>query len=107
MDSHISKVIKTKETSYRKNLIFEKYSQSNFSPLAFENNITQVAAVIHDALPKPFSQVFHHYVGHLWRNGSKFFTKSVLKWFEGLRLMFVKIAGGQIGRARGTPDIAS
>ena len=85
-------------------------------PLDFENNITQVAAVIRDALPKPFSKVFHHSVGHLWGNGGNFLTNSVLKCFEGLRPMFInlglevsaqeKIAGVQIERARGPPDIA-
>ena len=71
MDSHISKGNKkTNETSYRKKLyIFVKYLQSSFIPLGFENNITQVVAVIRDALLKPFSKVFHHYVGHLWGNG--------------------------------------
>jgi len=86
-------------------------------PLDFENNITEVAAVIRDALPKPFSKVFHHYVGHLWGNGGNFLKNSVLMCFEGLRPMFIniglevspqeKIAGGQIGRTRGPLDIAS
>ena len=76
-----------------------------------------MAAVIRDALPKPFSKVFHHYVGYLWANGGNFLANSVLKCFEGFRPMFIilglevspqeKIAGGQIGRARGPPDIAS
>ena len=119
MDSHISKGNKkrTKQVTEKNLYIFEKHLQSSFSPLGFENNITQVAAVIRDALPKPFSKVFHHYVGHLWGNGGNFLTNSVLKCFEGLRPMFInlglevspqeKIAGGQIGRARGPPDIAS
>ena len=74
MGSHISKGNKkTNETSYREKLyIFKHYLQSSFSPLGFENIITQVAAVIHDELPKPFSKVFHHYVGHLWGNGGNF-----------------------------------
>jgi len=38
--------------------------------LGFENNITQVAAFIRDAKPKPFSKVFHHFVGHFWGNGA-------------------------------------
>jgi len=97
--------------------IFEKYLQSSFSPLGSENNITQLAAVIRYALPKPFSKVFHHYVGHLWGNGGNFLTNSFLKCLEGFRPMFInlglevslqeKIAGGQIGLARGSPDIAS
>jgi len=41
-----------------------------------------VAAVIRDELPEPFSKVFHHYVGHLWRNGGNFLTNSVLKCFD-------------------------
>ena len=78
--------------------------------------MTQVVAVVRDALPKLFSKVFHHYVGHLWGKGGNFLTNSILKGFEGLRPMFInlglevspqeKIAGGQIGRARGPPDIA-
>ena len=71
--------------------IFEKYLQSSFSPLGFENNIIKVAAVIRDALPKPFSKVFHHYVGHLWGNGGNFLMNSVLKCFEGLRPMFINL----------------
>ena len=60
------RVIKTNETSYRKKLyIFEKYLQSSFFPLGFESNITQVAAVIRDALPKPFSKVYI-YTGIYW-----------------------------------------
>jgi len=76
-----------------------------------------MAAVIRDELPKPFSKVFHHYVCHLWGNGGKFLTNSILKCFEGLRPMFInlglevspqeKISGGQIVWARGPPDIAS
>ena len=109
MDSHISKGNKkrTKQVTGKKLYIFEKYLQSIFSSLGFENNITQVAAVIRDALPKPFSKVFDHYVGHLWGNGGNFLTNNVLKCFEGLRPMFInlgrevspqlKIAGGQIG----------
>ena len=71
MDSHISKGNKKrmKQVTEKKLYIFEKYLQSNFIPLGFESNITQVVAVIRDALPKPFSKVFHHYAGHLWRNG--------------------------------------
>ena len=95
------------ETSYRKKLyIIVKYLQSSFIPLGFENNITQVLAVICDALPKLFSEVFHHYVGHLWENGGSFLTNRVLKCFEGLRPIFInlslevspqeKIVGGQI-----------
>ena len=118
MDSHISKGNK-KQTKQviEKSFIFSKSTYNLvFSPLGFENNITQVAAVIRDALPKPFSKVFHHYVGHLWGNGGNFLTNSVLKCFEGLRPMCInlglevspqeKIAGGQIGRACGLPDIA-
>ena len=109
MDSHISKSNKkrTKQVTEKKLYIFEKYLQSSFFPLGFKNNITQVAAVIRDALPKPFSKVFHHYVGHLWGNGGNFLMNSVLKCFEGLRPMFInlglevspqeKTAGGQIG----------
>jgi len=96
------------KTTYSKKIyIFEKYLQSKFFPLSFENNITQVAAVIRDALPKPFSKIFHHCVGHLWGNGGNFLTNSILKCFEVLRPMFInlglevsppeKIAGGQIG----------
>ena len=96
------------KTTYSKKIyIFEKYLQSKFFPLSFENNITQMAAVIHDALPKPFSKVFHRSVGHLWGNGGNFLTNSVLKCYEGLRPMFInlglevspqeKITGGQIG----------
>jgi len=119
MDSHISKGNKkrTKQVTEKKLYIFEKHLQYSFSPLGFENNITQVAAVIRDALPKPFSTVFQHYVGHLWGNGGNFLTNSVLKCSEGLRSMFInlgleispqeKIARGQIGRARGPPDITS
>jgi len=91
--------------------------QSSFFPLGFENNITQVAAVIRDELSKPFSKVYHHYVGHLWGNAGNFLTDSVLKCFEGLRPMLLnlgpevspqeKIAGYQIGRARGPTVIAS
>jgi len=73
MDSHISKGNKKrmKEVT-EKSFIFSKSTSTYnlvFSPLGFENNITQVAAVIRDALPKPLSKVFHHYVGHLgeWR----------------------------------------
>ena len=119
MDSHISKGNKkrTKQVT-EKSFIFSKSTYNLvFFPLGFENNITQVAAVIRDALPKPFSKVFHHYVGHLWGNDGNVLTNTVLKCFEGLRPMFInlslevstqkKIAGGQIGRARGPPDIAS
>ena len=68
-----------------KSFIFSKSTYNLlFSPLGFENNITQVAAVIRDALPKPFSKVFHRYVGHLWANGGNFLTNSVLKCFEGV-----------------------
>jgi len=102
----------------KKSFIFSKSTYDLvFSPLGFENNITQVAAIIRDALPKPFCKVFRHSVGHLWGNGGNFLTNSVLKCFEGLRPMFVnlvlevspqeKIAAGQIWRARGPPDIAS
>jgi len=76
-----------------------------------------MAAVIRDKLSKPFSKVFHHYVGHLWGNDGNLLKNSVPKCFEGLRPMFInlglevspqgKIAGGQIGRARGTSDISS
>ena len=86
------------------------YNLVFFSPLGFKNNVTQVAVVIRDALPKPFSKVFHHYVGHLWGNGGNFLTNSVLKCFEGLRPIFInlglevspqeKITGGQIRWAR-------
>jgi len=62
-----------------------------FSPIGFENNITRVAAVIRDALPKPFSKVFHHYVGHPWANGGNFLANIVLKCFEGLRSMFINL----------------
>jgi len=67
------------------------YNLVFFSPLGFKNNVTQVAVVIRDALPKPFSKVFHHYVGHLWGNGGNFLTNSVLKCFEGLRPMFINL----------------
>jgi len=119
MDSHISKGNKKRmKQVIEKRFIFLKSTYNLvFSPLGFENNITQVAAVIRDALPKPFSKVFHHYVGHRWGNGSNFLTSSILKCFEGLRPMFInlglevspqeEIAGGQIGRVRGPPDIAS
>ena len=83
MDSHISKGNKkrTKQVT-EKSFIFSKSTYNLvFSPLGFENNITQVAAVICDALPKLFSKVFHHYVGHLWRNGGNFPMNSVLKCF--------------------------
>ena len=119
MDSHISKGNKKRMKQVaEKSFIFSKGTYDLvFSPLGFENDITQVAAVIRDELPKPFSTVFHHYVGHLWGNGGNFLTNSVLKCFEGLRPMFInldlevspqeKIAWGQIVRARGPPDIAS
>ena len=109
MDSHISKGNKkrTKQVT-EKSFIFSKSTYNLvFFPLGFENNITQVAAVIRDALHKPFSKVFHHYVGHLWGNGGNFLTNSVLKCFEGLRTTFInlclevspqqKIAGSEIG----------
>ena len=108
MDSHISKGNKNRmQQVTEKRFIFSKSTYNLvFFPLGFENNITQVAAIIRDALPKPFSKVFHHYVGHLWGNGGNFFTNSVLKCFEDLRPMFInlglevspqeKIAGGQI-----------
>ena len=109
MDSHISKGNKkrTKQVT-EKSFIFSKSTYNLvFSPLGFENNITEVAAVICDALLKPFSKVFQHYVGHLLGNGGNFLTNSILKCFEGLRPMFInlglevspqeKIAGGQIG----------
>ena len=86
MGSHISKGNKkrTKQVT-EKSFIFSKNTYNLvFSPLGFENNITQVAAVIHDVLPKPFSKVFHHYVGHLRGNGGNFLTNSVLKCFGGL-----------------------
>ena len=68
MDTHISKgnTKRTKQVTEKKLYIFEKYLQYSFSPLGFEINIAQVAAVIRDAQPKPFSKVFRHYVGHLW-----------------------------------------
>jgi len=55
MDSHISKGNKNYRNKLQKKklYIFERYLV--FSPLGFENNITQFAAVIRDALPKPFS----------------------------------------------------
>jgi hypothetical protein len=56
MDSHISKGNKrrTKQVTEKKNFIFSKSTYSLvFPPLGFENYITQVAAVIRDALPKP------------------------------------------------------
>ena len=93
MDSHISKGNKkrTKQVT-EKSLIFSKSTYSLvFFPLGFENNITQVAAVIPDALPKPFFKVFHHYVGHLLGNGGYFLTNSILKCFEGLRPMFINL----------------
>jgi len=62
-----------------------------FSLLDFENNSTKVAAVIRDALPKPFSKVFHHYVRYLWGNGGNFLTNSVFKCFEGLGPMFINL----------------
>jgi len=68
MDSNISKGNKnpTKQVT-KKSFIFSKSTYNLvFSPFGFENNITQVAAVIRDAQPKPFSKVFRHYVGHLW-----------------------------------------
>jgi len=109
MDSNISKGNKkrTKQVT-EKSFIFSKSTYNlDFSPLGFENNITQVAAVIRDALPKPFFKVFHHYVGYLWGNGGNFLTNSVLKYFELLRPMFInlglevspqeKIAEGEMG----------
>ena len=104
MDTHISKGNKkrTKQLTVKRFI----FSKSTYN-LSFENNITQVAAVIRDALPKPFSKIFHHCVGHLWGNGGNFLTNSILKCFEVLRPMFInlglevsppeKIAGGQIG----------
>ena len=108
MDSHISKGNKKRMKQVTENSFIFLKSTYNlaFFPLGFENNITQVAAVIHDALPKLFPKVFHHYVGHLWGNGGNFLMNSILKCFEDLRLMFInlglgvspqeKIAGGQI-----------
>jgi len=119
MDSHISKGNKkrTKQITETSFIFLKRTYNLVFSPLGFENNITLVAAVIRDALPKPFSKVFHHHVGHHWVNGGNFLTSSVLKCFEGLRPMFInlglevcpleKIARGQISRARGPPNIAS
>ena len=80
MDSHISKGNnkRTKQVT-EKSFIFSKSTYNLvFSPLGFENDITQVEAVIRDELQKPFSTVFHHYVGHLWGNGGNFLTNSVL-----------------------------
>ena len=74
MDSHISKGNKKRMKQVtEKSFIFLKstYNLVLF-PLGFENNITEVVAVIRDELPKPFSKVFHHYVGHLWGNGENF-----------------------------------
>ena len=119
MDSHISKDNKKRTRQVtEKSFIFSKSTYNLvFSPLGFENNITQVAAIIRDVLLKPFSKVFHHYVDHLWGNGSNFLMNSVLKCFEGLRPMFMnlglelspreKIAGGQIGLACSPPDTSS
>ena len=116
MDSHISKGNnKRMKQVTEESFIFSKSTYNLvFSALGFENNITQVVAVIRDTLPKPFSKVFHHYVGHLWGNGGNFLANSVLKCFEGLRPMFInlglevspqeKITGGQIGRACGPPE---
>ena len=119
MYSHIWKGNKkrTKQVT-EKSVIFSKSTYNLvFFPLGFENNIPHLAAVIRDALPKRFSKVFHHFVGHLWRSGDNFPTNSLLKCFEGLRPMFIslglevspqeKIASRQIGRARGPPDIVS
>ena len=92
MDSHISKGNKNRmQQVTEKRFIFSKSTYNLvFFPLGFENNITQVAAIIRDALPKPFSRVFHHYVGHLWGNGGNFLTNSVRKCFEGLRPMYYR-----------------
>ena len=58
MDSHISKGNKkrTKQVTEKKSFIFSKstYNLVSTPPLGFENNITQVAVVIRDELPKPF-----------------------------------------------------
>jgi hypothetical protein len=61
MDSHISKGNRKRaKQGTKKSFIFSK-SICNllFFPFGFEN-IIQVAAVIGDALPKPFCKVFHH-----------------------------------------------
>jgi hypothetical protein len=93
MDSHISKGNKkrTKQVT-EKSFIFSKSTYNLvFSTLGFENNITQVAAVIRGALPKLFCKVFRHCVGHLWGNGGNFLMNSILKCFEGLRPMFINL----------------
>jgi hypothetical protein len=81
MDSHISKGNKKqlKQITEKKVYILEKYLQSSFFPLGFENYITQVVAVIRDALLKPFCKVCHHYLGHLWGNCGKVFEADVYK----------------------------
>jgi hypothetical protein len=69
MDSHISKDNKkrTKQVT-EKSFIYSKSTYNLvFSPLGFENNITQVVAVFRVALPKPFSEVFHHSSLGEWR----------------------------------------
>ena len=82
---------RTKQVT-EKSFIFSKIAYNLvFSALGFENNITQVAIVICDALLKPFSKVFHYYVGHLWGNGGNFLTNSLLKCLEGLRPMFLNL----------------
>jgi hypothetical protein len=108
MDSHISKGNKKRKKQVtEQSFIFAKSTYNLvFFPLGFEHNITQVAAVIRDELPKPFSKDFHHSVGHVRGNTGNFLTNSVLKCFEDLMPMFINfglevssqesIAGGQI-----------
>ena len=69
MDSHISKGNKKRTTQVtEKSFIFSKSTYNLvFSSLGFGNNITQVAAVIRDALPQPFSKVFRHSSLGEWR----------------------------------------
>jgi hypothetical protein len=93
MDFHISKRNKKrpKHVTEKSFIFFKSMYDLVFSPLGFENYITHVAAVIRDALPKPFSKIFHHYLGHLLGIGGNFLTNSVLKCFEGLRPMFINL----------------
>lgn len=50
--------------------ISEKYLQFSFFPPGFKNNVIYMEVIIHIALPKLFSKVFHNPVGHLWERAA-------------------------------------